>query len=534
MTTKRSDLSEGWPASNDFRKSIQLEFSVFVTLMILLLMVISGYSITKKLVRITSEHIARELLVQARSASGTASNHILSGSHTDGLILNSLCNQLTADNPDIYWVGVSDPSDTYIAHTDIKQVVAKASSKLRCGDQFGELLKGEECLRRDDDTIFVSVPIVEDEVRLGCLSIASSAARISEARVNAIMTVASITMIFVLIGLPVTLVLLRRKLKPVKLITRSLKEIDFENLRIDIPFNSRNEFGYLAETLHVMGSKLNQAREESIEKQRMHHELEIAHEIQASILPKEYPKSSNFEFAGEYRSAKEVGGDYYDFFPIDKDRLAFVVADVSGKSLPGMLVMLLVRDIVKRLAVIEIEQPAEVLTAVNSELFGSIREGMFVTMFLGILNKRTGHLAYASAGHSSIVHINGETGESRLVKSKGFPLGLVETDMFVARIERPSLQLAPNDLVVLYTDGVNEAKNSEGIQFGMDRFLELLSTKSKSSAEDIVSYVSENLVRFVGDEPMYDDTTLVVLKWKCEENSDSSHYLQEEECQHTV
>jgi sigma-B regulation protein RsbU (phosphoserine phosphatase) len=240
--------------------------------------------------------------------------------------------------------------------------------------------------------------------------------------------------------------------------------------------------------------------------------LEIAHEIQANILPREYPKTSNFEFAGAYRSAREVGGDYYDFIDIDKDHLGFLIADVSGKSLPGMLVMLLTRDIIVRLAG-SIKQPADLLKEVNRELLLSIKRNMFVTMFYGVLNKTTGCFIFASAGHNPLVRLNGQTGESELIKTKGYPLGMIPPEPFDKRIETGRILLLKNDWLIQYTDGINEAQNSDGEEFGMDRFVQVLQSHRLLCPKELSLQTLGRLERFVDSAPQYDDITLVTMKW---------------------
>jgi sigma-B regulation protein RsbU (phosphoserine phosphatase) len=363
------------------------------------------------------------------------------------------------------------------------------------------------------DTIYIVIPMDEEGIHLGYLALASSTRGVREARWSSIQTVVSITLVILLLGIPLTVFWLRSRLRPLTRITASLRQIDLENLAERLPFVGHNEFGYLAETIRAMGTKLNFAQREIVEKERLAKELQIARDIQYSILPRQYPSSPRFEFAGTYQSAKEVGGDYYDFIDFDDEHLAFIIADVSGKSLPGMLVMLLTRDIVKQLTH-GIRQPADLLCEVNRELFPNIKEGMFVTMLYGLLNKRTGHCVFASAGHNSLVHLEGASGTCRTIKTRGFPLGLVGPAVFAGRIESGEIMLAQDDWLVAYTDGINEAKNDQGQQFGMDRFLNLLQGKRHLRPGELVHATLEEHGAFVGSAPQYDDITLVALKWR--------------------
>lgn len=508
----KSEQSQSWPEAGQFKKSIRLEISLFIAAIILVLMGATGTIVTNQYVDTISKEIAERLLVQGRSYAGSSGKLIISINGPDALLLINLCKKLASDNSDIYWVGIADRNDNFLAHTEIKKVVSgELLEHIQSGD--GNIaLKENEKYRIVSDTIRIEIPILENNVIVGWMGIASSARQIIEARNNSIVTVASITLFMILIGIPLSMLLLNRKLKPIRLITDCLKGIDLDDIKLEIPVKSRNEFGYLSETLRVMGIKLNAAQRDLIEKERITRELEIAREIQANILPKGFPQSSSFDCYGSYQSAREVGGDYYDFIDFGNEYLMYLVADVSGKSLPGMLVMLLTRDIVRQ-QTRSVRQPDELLADVNRELLKSIKKGMFVTMFLGLLNKNTGEFSFASAGHNPLIKVDGNTGKSELIKTNGFPLGMVPEGPFNERIEKGQIKLNANDWLIQYTDGINEAHDMNSEEFGMDRFVEAV---EKYANRDTETFVGEFLKRhgaFVRDAEQFDDITLLALKW---------------------
>ncbi len=514
MSTNDSNMSiSDWPQAKQFRKSIRLEFSLYVSIVILLLMLTTGYVITNKYVNTVTQNVVEKLLIQARAYSGSAGKLIISANGPDELLLNNICKKLATDNNDIFWAGITNKENAFIAHTDIRQVIAGAKMDFSAGEHSYYFFRENETFELNKATIKITVPVTESGIIVGRLGLASSTRQIIEARNSSIFAVASITVLMLVLGIPLTTLILNRKLLPIKQITNALKDISYEDIKLEFPFVSKNEFGYLAETLKAMGKKLNAAQKALIEKERLSRELEIAHEIQANILPRRFPRTDAYEFAGFYGSAREVGGDYYDFIDLGNDYLAFLVADVSGKSLPGMLVMLLTRDIVKQLSQF-IHDPGRLLSKVNSKLSTGIKKGMFVTMFYGLLEKRTGRFTFASAGHNPLIKVVSQTGKCELIKTHGYPLGLMSQEKFDQRIETGEMLLSNDDWLIQYTDGINEARNANGVEFGMNRFTKILENNFKSNPPEMVSNAIKQHKEFVGETPQFDDITLLVLRWR--------------------
>jgi len=511
--SKNNSIAAEWPRAERYRRSIRIQFSLYLGGIILAIMLVTGYIISHQYVETVTGNVIETLLVQARSYSSPAAKFIISTQNPDALLLNNLCRKLQEDNRAVYWVGIVDQNGAFIAHTDMKQVITGqvAPSLTVVDDNYG--LRPSEKLSLRSDTIYTAVPIAEGEVELGALITASSAEPIQRAYRSSIVSVASVTLAMLLIGLPLTMLVLHRQLRPVSTIANGLQKVNLENLQLSFPITSRNEFGYLAATLEVMGARLGLAQRELLEKDRMARELEIARDIQARILPGDYPTAPEFEFAGVYRSAREIGGDYYDFIELGGRHQAFLVADVSGKSLPGMLVMLLTRDIVQRLTRSTLG-PTELLAEVNRELLPNIRKGMFVTMFYGVVDRVTGVMDFASAGHNPLIHLEATTGRSHLIKTRGYPLGMMPPGPFESRIEAGRLVLSPDDWLIQYTDGINEAKNDAEEEFGMDRFLASLQAHVGLPAQGLVEAVVADQQRFVGQAEQYDDITLLAMKWR--------------------
>jgi len=513
MTTEaRANHSAPWPSVTKYTRSIRREFALYVGGLIVLLMLVSGLMVTNKLVATVTRNVVDKTVVQARSYAGAASKQVIAAHGPDALMLTDICKKLMGDNSDCGWAGIVDGSGRYLAHTDMRVVIGGSRFLSSQTSEYVEGLRKGEVLQVTEDSILIAVPIIEQSVVLGALVMASSKGQIAAVRQSALVTMALIALIMAAVGVPLTTIILRNRLKPLYLITESLRKVKIGHLTLDPPVKSNNEFGFLADTLRVMGTRLEEAQKQAVETDRMTHELEIAREIQSNILPKSYPAGRSYQFAGTYRSACTVGGDYYDFIDLGSGQLGIVIADVSGKSLPGMLVMLLTRDLVHRDAR-RSAGPAELLSAVNRELSQGMRKGTFVTMLYGILDTTTGQFNFASAGHSPLIQIESDSQRHRLIKTKGYPLGMISADQFDRRIESAQINLSAGDWLIMYTDGINEAMDTRNEEYGMERFLSIVNRSAALSASGLTRAVMENVNSFVGESPQADDITLLALKW---------------------
>jgi serine phosphatase RsbU (regulator of sigma subunit) len=513
MTVEKvSNISEGWPHANQYSRSIRWEFSIYISALILILMLAAGAVLTDKYMNTVTGNVVEKLIVQARSYSGPAGKHLLAAEGPDALMLSNICRKLAEESADVYWVAIADKNGKLTAHTNIREVVAGNSLEQWSGREYFDILRKDEKFTIVGDTVKINIPIRENNIDIGSLEIAATTNQIHQAKWNSIIAMATTTLLLIVIGIPFSMFILHRKLKPMSIITGNLQNIDFENIAIDIPIKSRNEFGYLADTLRVMGNRLNLAQKELVERERISREYEIAREIQEKILPRSFPVAKQFDIAGAYKSAREIGGDYYDFIDYGDGRLGILIADVSGKSLPGMLVMLLTRDIVKQVSR-SICEPGVLLSAVNRELLPSIKKGMFVTMSYGLLDTRTGDFSFASAGHNPLVHYIPNGDILNLLRPKGFPLGMMPPAAFDARLEVGKIRLLPSDWLIQYTDGVNEAQNNNGEDFGMNRFEILIKQYSGDSAGKLVQKILSSVEVFTGESAQSDDITILAMRW---------------------
>ncbi len=238
-------------------------------------------------------------------------------------------------------------------------------------------------------------------------------------------------------------------------------------------------------------------------------ELEIARRLQHSILPKSIPPRDDMEIAGFMEPALEVGGDFYDFFYVDEDHLGLVIADVSGKGIPAALFMAISRSLVKA-AALSLKEPGLAIDRVNAVMADENDEMMFVTLFYGVLDLKSGRLDFVNAGHN-LPYIRHADGQVVPVGEIGdIPLAVMEDFDFA----RDQVTLQPGDLLLLYTDGVTEAFNAAEEAYGEPR-LEATLTALPATAEaaEVLSQVKQSVSRFVAEAPPSDDLTMLALKW---------------------
>ena len=250
--------------------------------------------------------------------------------------------------------------------------------------------------------------------------------------------------------------------------------------------------------------------EESIEKERLEKELDVAREIQYKILPHSTPKLENAKVSALFIPAFEVGGDYYDFFKIDENKLGFVIADVSGKGISAAFIMAEVKGVFETLSRLVIS-PKELLSKANEILWGSLERKNFVTAVYGILDTMEGIVTFSRAGHTPIMYVNGDN--VKQLAPPGIGLGLDHGQNFQNNIEELEIKLSNDDILTFYTDGITESQNADMEEFGYNRFENLLLKNAEFDPDIIANEIMKELTLFSKDKSQHDDITLVILKW---------------------
>ena len=288
------------------------------------------------------------------------------------------------------------------------------------------------------------------------------------------------------------------------------------NFDVELPvIRSKDEVGELAHDFQVMKESLKEyivnLTETTAAKERIQSELKVATDIQASLLPRvfpPFPERSEFEIFASMDPAKEVGGDFYDFFFIDPDNLCFLIADVADKGVPAALYMMVAKTLLKSEGQ-RLGEPDQILTCVNQILAEDNERCMFASVFCAILDVRSGEVRFANAGHNPPLLI-GTEGARYLRLKPGFMLGPVPDTVY----ETERITLSPGDTIFLYTDGVTEARNRADTAYGEPQLLSALQRVAQLDPTGLIHFIRADVLRHADGAPQSDDVTMIAIRYR--------------------
>jgi len=364
------------------------------------------------------------------------------------------------------------------------------------------------------------MPIVKDGKTVACISVEIPMTTLQTSIKAFIKRVVIISIIIVVILLALFVLLFTKKLiNPIITIANEADSFakNSENISNKLPeISMNNEIGVLAESLYKLEIDVNEYIKNitkiTAEKERIGAELDVAKQIQATSLPNifpAFPDKTEFDIYATMNPAKEVGGDFYDFYLIDDDHLALTIADVSGKGVPAALFMMIAKTLLKNQSYFS-NSPKNILEIVNNQLCENNKAEMFVTVWLGILELSTGKMVAANAGHEFPAICRAD-GQFELIKDKH---GFVLAGMEDVRYKEYEFDVRPGDVLFVYTDGVPEATNSKNEMFGTDKMLDALNEMEATDIRAVLTNVRNRIDNFVGDAPQFDDITMLGIYYK--------------------
>ncbi len=335
-----------------------------------------------------------------------------------------------------------------------------------------------------------------------------------------IFAVVGVLVLFIL-SLLLMMLIYRKAIKPVEKIKEGVLEYkdskDAEAVSEKMgQIRSRNEIGVLADSFADMVTEVDRYSRENLklstEQERINTELALATNIQSSMLPASFPAfpdRKDFDLFASMNPAKEVGGDFYNFFMIDDDHLCVMIADVSGKGVPAALFMMSSMIILENQAM-QGKSPAKIITEANNAICKNNKEMLFVTVWLAVLELSTGKLTAVNAGHEPPA-VMGENGRFEIFEDEhAVFVGIMEGFEF----EEYELMLKPGTRIFVYTDGVPEATNAGEELFGMERMIEALNRDPKAAPEELLKNVRRSVDEFVKDAEQFDDLTMMCIEYR--------------------
>jgi len=300
---------------------------------------------------------------------------------------------------------------------------------------------------------------------------------------------------------------------PLVALTRGVKAIGRGELDYRVNVTTDDELEALATSFNKMADDLHSYMSElartTADKEGLLKEMEIARRLQRRLLPEQAPTIEGLDIAADNLPAREVGGDFYDFIPVTKDRWGFVIADVSGKGMAAAIFMGLSRTIV-RASTTGSHNIAAALEQANELICRDSTSGMFVTLFFAVLTPGENRLTYVNAGHNPPLLFKADSGDIIKLKTRGIALG-VKPGVHLEEAERV---LEKGNTLVLYTDGITEAVNEKGEAFGEERLVDVIRQNKGLDAKDLMRKIQDEVMVFSGTQPQYDDITLLVMQVK--------------------
>jgi serine phosphatase RsbU (regulator of sigma subunit) len=370
-----------------------------------------------------------------------------------------------------------------------------------------------EALYQSRDTYRFRTPVKNRENIIGFVHIDYSRADFHESFARALRLTYTIGGIAFIFSILLSLFLFRRISKPMDVLVRGVKRLGEGHLDTTIEVRVRNEFSVLADSFNDMAGKIARAQEDLVQKERMDRELEIARDIQTTLIPTETFVAEGMEIGTYYDAAAQVGGDYLDIIPIDSRNIAFVMADVSGKGVPGLVVMAMLKIMVRSMVTKGIS-PCEVIRRLNTTVADHVREKMFVTLFLAYIQTDSGDVVYSNAGHNPLGIYRSDTGQCELQRLKGPPLGIFKDKDYAKSLEEYTTRLKSGDIMLQYTDGLSESTNNTGEFFSFERIINIGNAHGGQGAKALVRALRRAEREFRGTEQQADDITLLAVSMK--------------------
>lgn len=335
---------------------------------------------------------------------------------------------------------------------------------------------------------------------------------INSRKTTLVISILGVSVLAIVLALSLAFLIGNSVTKPLQVLMNDIQIISGGNFDHKPQARSKDEIGIVAKLLGDMAAGLKSAQDVWLENQGRKHDMDVAKEIQENLLPKHVPRIAGYDVSAYYSPCKEVGGDYYDFFLVDKTHLGMICADVSGKGIPGSMVMMMAKALVSYEAQDNLS-PRDIFCKVNRTLAKDIKRGMFVTAMYMLLDIPTARLTIASAGHNPLLLYRAATKQCIEVNPGGIALGFDKDGrLFERSMKEEVVQLQRGDRAVIYTDGVTEAMSPTNEEYGEERMNAITMQCANESSSHYLTELVNSIQAHAQSDEQHDDITIVTLK----------------------
>ncbi|HVP06635.1 MAG TPA: SpoIIE family protein phosphatase, partial [Candidatus Acidoferrum sp.] len=492
--------------------TLRVKFSFWTFFIVSLIVAGAFYYVDSRTTREVYVHLDETVEALGKTIGDQAGGYIIN--RRSDVEFDELIVSYVRSNPMLKLVVLTDSTGMILAHSDDIRNIRKPYHFPE-GLDPSRVGRPQRFTQDDEPLNYLILPIKTGERIIGSVYITYSSAQMQSLLADARRKALLLTAALLLIGIVGIYLLSNYFVKPIVKITERVRRFTSGDLETELPLEGADEFFEISRALNDMITRLGRDRRNLIERERMAKEIEVASQIQKTLLPHELPRIPGLEIETYYRAASMVGGDLYDIFETGEKRYCMVVADVSGKGVPASLVMSMLRTVIQ-IEAHDAISAKDTLRLVNDYLVRNMPPGMFITVLMVIFDAEARQLHVVSAGHNPLLLYQAKSDKLLKVNPSGMPLGLDVTlgKSFADGLEEITLNIEPGDLFFMYTDGITEAVDRERRQYGLDRLSQFLLNQLRNGALDKIATLSHALVEeldsFSGSTRQNDDVTFIV------------------------
>jgi len=501
--------------------TLRVKFSIWTFVVVSVIIGGACYYIDSRTSRHLYTHLDETVSSLAKTIADQAAGYAInrrSDVEFDQLIVSYL-----RANPELQLIVITDSTGLILAHSEDIRNIRKPYKTPAFIDE-GEIGVPQRYRVDDRRLNYLTTPIRFGERSIGLIRVIYSSDQVQSRITRARQSIGLLILVLLLFGVVGIYLLSNYFVQPIVKITHRVRRFASGDLETELPLEGAEEFFEISRAFNEMMTRLSRDQKNIVAREKMAKEIEVASQIQKTLLPRQLPLVPGLEVDAFYRAAETIGGDLYDVFAISPERYCLTVADVSGKGVPASLVMSMLRTVIQIQSANAVSAK-EILIKVNDYLQKNIPPGMFITVLLVLYESTKREINLVSAGHNPMLLYRADKGEVAKINPAGMPLGMPTTlgPSFEERLEEINLTLREGDAFFIFTDGITEAADRTGEQYGLDRLTKLIATELIRGVKQEISSLSKAVVDelddFSGFAKPADDITFIIVRLRTPESA---------------